>query len=180
MVITGLVSTNANAFDVKLITSVQSAQTWVGDNPNNTDNDVYNTPDTTNVGIEFGHYKNSNKEGFGFGWHIGASIPTDFEYSKGGTFDIGIAPGYSITEELALKLELGLGFKNGVTSGTDSHTGFYVKDEGYISIIYGASMEYVFADHYVLGGAAKMWHYSAGNGTSDGTLVPEISVAYRF
>ncbi len=177
MVITGLVSTNANAFDVKLITSVQNAHTWTSDNP---DNNVYSTPDSTNVGIEIGHYKNSDKKGLGFGWHVGASIPTGFEYNKGGAFDIGIAPGYSITEELALKLEIGLGFKNGLTTGVDSITGFYAKDEAYISLIYGASVEYVFSDHYVVGGAAKMWHYSAGDGTSEGNLIPEISVAYRF
>ena len=179
-VASALLASSANAFDITLGGSLQEGKTWRTDATSTT---AYNTADTTNIEIRVGHYKNSNREGFGFGWHVGASVPTDFDFDNGGTFDIGIAPGYSITKELALKIELGLGYKKGLTTGYENgfiSYGYYEKNEGYLALIYGLSAEYVFSESYIVGGAIKMWNYSAGNGLSDGAFIPELSIGYRF
>ena len=172
----GVMTSSAHAFDVKLIYSMNPGTEWsyTSDTGSITNYGIYKS---YNLGIEIGYYKNKDKQGFGFGWHLGTSFPTSYDFWEAGTvFELGFAPGYSITEELAVKLELSFQFKNGWKEGAsaseraqDSMAGFG----------YGLSAEYVFADHYVLGGAVKNYEYYAQEGSSS-ALVPEVSFAYRF
>lgn len=173
-----LVATSANAFDIKLNYTQQPDATWTYVD-SGVVNNLYSAEKTNNIGLEIGHYKNTDKQGFGFGWHIGASVPTSFDFEEGGTIELGIAPGYTIIPNLTTKIELGLGSRKGWAvnydfSGTTSGT------EDFLGIYYGLSAEYVIADHLILGIAAKNWSYSAGNGLSSSYLVPEASIGYRF
>jgi len=171
-----MLSTTANAFDIKLVGSAQKAQSWYYAEDKNT----FTTLDTTNIGLEIGHYKNTNLEGFGFGWHVGVSMPTDSNALAGETFEVGIAPGYSITKELVLKAELGVGLKTGRRTKPTVDGGLVEDSFLFIGPYYGGSVEYVIADHYVLGAAAKAWIYTSVDSASKPTLIPEVSVAYRF
>ena len=175
-VIASMATTSANAFDIKLIYSMNPGVSWTETNGNSVSQ--YGVYDTNNIGIEIGHYKNSNKEGFGFGWHLGMSTPVNDEFWNAGTvFELGFAPGYSITEELAIKLELAFQFKNGWDK-TASNSGEY-SQANIAGFAYGLSAEYVFGAHYVVGGAVKNYNY-AKNEFADPVLVPELSIAYRF
>ncbi len=162
-----LLATSANAFDIKLTYSQQGDASRYHEGTAST----YSMTATNNVGLSIGHYKNTNHEGFGFGWTLGASFPTSMDFRDGGTAEIGIAPGYSITKELALKVDLGFGTRQGVAIDDTS-----IESQAIGGVYYGASVEYVFVDHLVVGGSLHNWVY----GTDAEVLVPEVSVAYRF
>lgn len=192
-----LLASASHAFDVKLIYSFPPGNSWTNDYDTsfttnssvtiggtttntsstvNTHHDVeLHTLDTQMIGLEIGHYKNSNHEGFGFGWHIGAAYPVGEEFSDAGTIDLGIAPGYSITRNFAVKLEFGIGSKRG----------FELKDNKLSSVpllygLYGLSAEYVFVNHLVVGAEVKFREYVDSDSFGVAKATPGISVAYRF
>lgn len=148
-----LVAVSANAFDIKLNYTQQPDVAWTNTS-NGVIEDAYSTEKTNNIGLEIGHYKNTDKQGFGFGWHIGVSVPTSFDFEEGGTIELGIAPGYTIVKNLTAKIELGLGSRKGWAVNYD-FSGTTSGAEDFLGIYYGLSAEYVVADHLVLGAAAK-------------------------
>ena len=197
-VIVSMTTTSVSAFDLKLIYSMPPETHWTNDSDNtytsygystingvttdltktvttHTDVDQY-TLDSNMIGFEYGHYVNSNHEGFGFGWHLGFAYPIGEKFSKAGTIDLGIAPGYSITRNLAVKIELGLGVKRGFSVENNNR----VENTIFVSGVYGLSAEYVFVDHLVLGAAVKFREYLESDTYGIAKATPEISVAYRF
>ncbi len=134
---------------------------------------------TNNVGLEIGHYKNSNKEGFGFGWRLAATKPTDAAWLDGGTAEVGIAPGYTIVENLDIMLEFGLGLH--------SYNSYDVAFGGYA----GLGVSYAAFNHLYLGVVARNWlmnatvqtvEDSSGNDTKESysDLRTTAYIGYRF
>lgn len=195
---TTLISSSVSAFDIKLVYAMPSEARWTNDtdssftststttiNGNTTRNTTTTqthhdvdqmTTDDKMIGLEFGHYKNANNEGFGFGWHIGFAYPISEDFNRAGTVDFGIAPGYSITQNLAVKLELGLGIKRGFSVKDDSE----VENAAFFAGVYGLSAEYVLVNHLVIGGAVKFREYISSDTYGIAKATPEVSVAYRF
>ena len=136
LILSSLITSNSlNAFDILVSYTPMNEQT-------------YKTA-TDNVGLEIGHYKNTNKEGFGFGWRLAATTPLEGKWLDGGTAEVGIAPGYTLVENLDLMIEVGLGLH--------SYNSYDVAFGGYI----GAGLSYAAFDHLYLGVSARNWIMNA-------------------
>ncbi len=121
---------------------------------------------TDNVGLEIGHYIDNDKQGFGMSWRVAVTSPTDFKWLEGGTVETGIAPGYTIVENLVTKLELGFGLHTYDSYGTAG--GFY----------YGGSINYTAWDHLLLGLAVRQWKMYADVYTGEDGTGEELSYNY--
>lgn len=147
-----LLATGAKAFDVRLSYTPM--------------NELDNAVQTDNVGLEIGHYKNRDKQGFGFGWRLAVTTPTEEGWTDGGTAEVGIAPGYSIIENLDVKLELGVGLH--------SYNDYDVAFGAY----YGAGIDYAAWDHLVLGLALRQWQMNAQVQTVEDENGDDLSYRY--
>lgn len=175
-----LLASAAQAFDIKLSYSKLSEINYT-DYYNGVDHKPmhnYYAQETDNIGLEVSHYKNRDKQGFGFGWRVAGTVPTSYEFDDGGTIEVGIAPGYSLMEELALKIELGFGIRKSFTTNYDSYDSSIEKiySDDMAGIYYGLSLEYIVIEHIFLGVAVRNWVYA----TDQESLIPEASIGYRF
>jgi len=122
---------------------------------------------TNNIGLEIGHYKNRDKQGFGFGWRLAVTKPTDQAWFDGGTGEVGVAPGYTIIEDLDVKVEAGVGLH--------SYNSVDVAFGGYV----GGEVTYAAWGHMVLGVAVRQWFMNAQVKTVEDVNGNDLQYSYN-
>ena len=165
-----LATANLNAFEIR--TGVMSIDGAAGQYSSNPDKRLY---DSKNVLLEIGHYKNSDHEGFGFGWRLGGSyaVSNDYWY-QGSTAEWGFAIGYSLIRDLDLKGEFGLGF-NAVS-----------KSYAALTTYFGVGLDYAIAGHYIVGVSVKKYigfadtDSPSSNGYTYAPVATSLYLGYRF
>jgi len=137
--------------------------------------DYYDSKDSTNLILEIGHYKNSDKKGFGFGWRLGGSYPLDTdEWYEGATAEWGFAIGYTIIEDLDIKGEFGLGLN-------------FINQQNMTVTAYGGiGLDYAIMGHYIVGASLKKYqgltnsHRPATDDYDYAPTATTIYLGYRF
>ena len=132
-----LVNLNLSAFEI--VTGLKTFS-GAGGGYTNTSGTYFPSYDTSNLLLQIGHYKNSDKEGWGFGWHLGGSYAYDeSKWYYGSNFEFGMAIGYTLLKDLNLKGEFGLGLN------------FINVNNATIAPYVGAAIDYAIVEHYLVG-----------------------------
>ncbi len=166
---------NAEAFEIR--TGVMSLS-GVDGGYSHTDTEgteTFETFDSTNVLLEIGHYKNTDKEGFGFGWRLGGSYALDTdEWYNGSTAEFGFSIGYSLIRDLDLKGEFGLGLN------------FLNKHNATLAAYAGIGLDYAIAEHYLVGASVRKFsgfantHSPAADNYDYAPTAASLYIGYRF